>query len=237
MKRGMVALTGIVLASLSLGCSQIKTQVLPSHLSSQTAKEWSAEEHQEAADLLHEEAVRLEDQVAHLEQRVERINEKPYLDPKEIKRERWKRRMEAYRVEISELYERIAWHHGEANRFNGVQASEEKVLPSKLSQAAREWSAEEHREAADLLDEEAVRLEAKVVHLEQRIERINKKPYLDPQKTKRQGWKSLIRANREEISELREQIVWHHGVAERLSTMPPSEESERSGEDTDPKGG
>lgn len=33
-----------------------------------------------------------------------------------------------------------------------------------------------------------------------------------------------MRANREELSELREQIIWHQGEAERLSTMPLSEE-------------
>ena len=231
MKKGMVVLTGIVLASLSLGCAQTKTQVQPPHLSSQATKGWSAEEHREAADLLHEEALRLEDQVAHLEQRVERINKKPYLDPKEAKRQIWKRRMGAYSAEILELYERIAWHHGEADRFNGVLPSEEKVQPPHFSpQTAKEWSAEEHREAADLLDEDAVRLEAKVAHLEQRVERFNKKPYLDPKETKRQEWRALMRANREEISELREQIIWHHGEAERLSTMPPSEESKKLGE-------
>jgi uncharacterized protein YlxW (UPF0749 family) len=225
LKKGMVALTGIVLISLSLGCAQTKAQVQPPHLSSQATMERSAEEHREAADLLHEEAVRLEDQVAHLEQRVERINKKPYLDPKEFKRQSWRKRMGAYRAEISELYEKIAWHHGEADRFNGVLPSEEKVLLPHLSpQAAKEWSAEEHREVADLLDEEAVRLQAKVAHLEQRVERINKKPYLDPKEIKRQGWRALIKANREEISELREQIIWHYGEAERLSTMAPSKE-------------
>ena len=43
-----------------------------------------------------------------------------------------------------------------------------------------------------------------------------------------------MRANREEISELREQIIWHHGEAERLSTMPPSEKSEKLGEGKKP---
>ncbi len=216
MKRKMIALTGIILFSLSLGCAQTKTPMQTPHPSSQATKEWSAEEHQEAAELLHEEAVRLEDQVAHLEQRVERFNKKPHLDPKGLKRQRWKRRMEAYQAEISELYERIAWHHGEADPSS-------KVSPVHLSpQAAQEWSAEEHREAADLLDEDAVRLKAKVAHLEQRVERFNKKPYLDPNEIKRQEWKALIRANREEISELREQIIWHHKEAERLSTMAPS---------------
>jgi hypothetical protein len=221
----MVALIGIVLTSLSLGCAQTKPQVLPPHLSSQATKEWSAEEHREAADLLHEKAIRLEDQVAHLEQRVVRINKKPYLDPKGLKRQSWKRRIGTYSAEISKLYEQIAWHHGEADRFNGVLPSEEKVLPPHLSsqQTINEWSAEEHREAAELLDEDVVRLKAKVAHLEQRVERINKKPYLDPKEIKRQEWRALIRANREEISELREQIAWHYGEAERLSRMSPSE--------------
>ena len=226
MKRGMFALTGIVLASISLGCTQTQTQVQPPHPSSQATKELSAEEHREVADLLHEEAVRLEDQVAHLEQRMKRIYTKPHLDPKGLKQQTWKRRMGAYRAEISELYERIAWHHGEADRFNGVVVSRGTGQPSHLSsqQAVNEWSAEEHREAADLLDEDAVRLKAKVAHLEQRVERFNKKPYLDPKEIKRQEWRGLIRANQEEISELREQIAWHHEEAERLSTILPSKE-------------
>ena len=226
MKRGIVGLTGIILISLSLGCAQTKTktQVLPSHLSTQAYKEWSAEEHREAADLFHEEAVRLEDQVAHLEQRVERFNKKPHLDLKGHSRRMWKSRIATYRNEISELYERIAWHNWEADRLSGVVPTGDRVQPSHLSSPnAKEWSAENHREVADLLDEEAVRLEAKVVHLEQRLERFNKKPYLDPKEIKRKEWRALIKANREEISELREQITWHHEEAERLSTMPPSE--------------
>lgn len=74
-----------------------------------------------------------------------------------------------------------------------------------------------------MLDEDAVRLEAKVAHLEQRIERINKKPFLDPKEIKRQEWKALIKANREEILELRKQIIWHHEEADRLNGVLPSE--------------
>ncbi|MDH3256335.1 MAG: hypothetical protein OEM27_01855 [Nitrospinota bacterium] len=220
MKRRVVALTGILLASLSLGCAQTQTQVQPTHLSSQAAKGWAAEEHREAADLLHEEVVRLEDQVAHLKQRVERFNKNRHLDLKGVKRRMWKSRIGAYNSEISELYEKIAWHHKEADRLKGVLPSEAKV---QLSRVAREWSAEEHREVADLLDEDAVRLEAKVAHLEQRIERFNKKPFLDPKEIKRQEWKALIRANHEEILELRKQIIWHHEEADRLNGALPSE--------------
>jgi len=121
----MVALTGIVLVSLCLGCAQTKTQVQPPHLSSQAAKEWSAEEHREAADLLDEEAVRLEAKVAHLEQRVERFNKKPYLDPKEIKRQEWRALIRANRAEISELREQIIWHYEEAERLSTMPPSEE----------------------------------------------------------------------------------------------------------------
>ncbi len=219
----MVALTGIVLASLTYGCAQTSTQVLPSPLSSQTTREMSAEEHQEAADLYHEQANRLKNKVANLEQRMERFNKNPYLDPKGFKRRMWKTRIGTYRTEISELNEKNAWHHREADRLNGVLATVEKIEPLPLSsQFPKEWSAEEHREAADLLDEEAVRLEAKVVHLEERVERINNKPYLDPKKTKRQEWKALIKANRDEISELREQILWHQNKANQLNGVLPS---------------
>ena len=222
MKKRVVVLTGILLASLSLGCAQTQTQAQPTQLSSQASKEkeWAAEEHREAAGLLHEEAVRLEDQVAHLKQRVERFNKKKHLDLKGVKRRMWESRIGAYNSEISELYERIAWHHKEADRLKGVLPSEAKVQPSRID---REWSAEEHREVADLLDEDAVRLKAKVAHLEQRIERFNEKPFLDPKEIKRQEWKALIKANREEILELRKQINWHHEEADRLNGALPSE--------------
>lgn len=216
----VVALTGILLASLTLGCAQTQTQVLPAELSPQATREWSAEEHREAADLLHEEAVRLEDQVAHLKQRVERFDKKQHLDQKGVKRQMWEARIGSYNSEISELYERIAWHHKEADRLKGVTPSEAMAQPSRVD---REWSAEEHREVADLLDEDAVRLEAKVAHLEERIERFNKKPFLDPKEIKRQEWKALIQANRKEILELREQINWHHEEADRLNGPQPSE--------------
>ncbi len=228
MKRGMAAPISIVLTSLILGCAQTNSQVTPPLFSSQqTAQERFTEEHREAAELLHEKAVRLEDKVANLKDRVERLNQKPHLDPKELKRQGLKRRMEAYRAEISELYERIAWHNGRADQSNGMLALGKNGLPSHLTsqEAVREWSAEEHLEAADLLDEQLVRLEAKVIHLSDRVERINKKPYLDPKEVKRKEWKALIRANQEEISELREQIIWHHKEADRLLTVPPPDNS------------
>ena len=35
---------------------------------------------------------------------------------------------------------------------------------------------------------------------------------------------------RVEIRELREQIAWHHGEADQLKAMPPSDEREKVGE-------
>ncbi len=221
MKSRMVALIGIVLASLSIGCAQTKTKMLSPHLSYQATEGWSQEEHRKAADLLHEETVRLEDHVANLEKRVERLSKRPHEDIKGgVKLRKWKSRIGKYNKEILELHEKIDWHHREADRLIGVLPSEEKV---QLGRAAIEWSAEEHLEVADLLDEEVVRLEAKVVHLEQRVERFDKKPSMDPKGIKRQEWRELIKANREEILELHEQVKWHHGEAERLSTMLQSE--------------
>ncbi len=88
--------------------------------------------------------------------------------------------------------------------------------------------------AADLFEEEAIRLEAKVAHLEQRVERFTKKPYLDPKGFKRQGWARLLGVYRMEITELREQMAWHHGEADRFNAMLPFEDIEkrREGEKT-----
>ena len=60
------------------------------------------------------------------------------------------------------------------------------AAPHLSSQAANEWAAEEHQVAANLFEEEAARLEAKVLHLEQRVERFTKKPYLNPKGFRRQ---------------------------------------------------
>ncbi len=125
MKGSKVLLTCVALISF-LGCGQ--TKVLTPHLSSLAANEWSAEEHQVAADMFEEEAVRLETKVAHLEQRVERLNQKSYLDSKGFKRQGWRRLMGAHRVEIQELREQMAWHYGEAARFNAMPPSEEREI-------------------------------------------------------------------------------------------------------------
>ena len=123
MKGITILLASVVLASL-LGCGQ--TKVLPPHLSTQAANEWSAEEHRVAADLFEDEVARLEAKVAHLDKRVERFDKKPYLDPKGFTRQGWRRLMGAQRVEIQELREHIAWHHGEAGQFNAMPPSEER---------------------------------------------------------------------------------------------------------------
>jgi len=102
--------------------------------------------------------------------------------------------------------------------FGLVNTSESPLDPSP-EQIENEWSAEEHLIAANLFEETAVRLEAKVDHLEQRIARFTKKPYLDPKGFKRQGWKLLKGSHRAELKELREQIVWHYEQAKQLNAM------------------
>ncbi len=122
MKGITVLLTNVAIASL-LGCGQIN--VLLPNLSSQTADEWSAEEHRVAADLFEEEAARLETKMAYLDQRVERFTKKPYLEPKGFRRQGWKRLMGTYRGKIADLREQIAWHQQEAERFNAMPPSDD----------------------------------------------------------------------------------------------------------------
>ena len=87
-----------------------------------------------------------------------------------------------------------------------------------------ELAAEEHWEASELYEESLVRLESKVAHLEKRIERYTKKPYLDTKEAKRQSAKKLIGAYNAEIAELRKHIAWHEGEAKRLSELSSSDE-------------
>ncbi len=101
------------------------------------------------------------------------------------------------------------------------------VTPSS-EQIANEWSAEEHLLAANLFEETAARLESKVIHLEQRLARFEKKPYLDPKGFKRQGWKRLMQSHRAELSELQEQIAWHHTRSNQLNAMPSPKEKDKA---------
>ena len=63
----------------------------------------------------------------------------------------------------------------------GLATSKEMPAPTS-DQTTNERSAEEHWYAADLIEETLARLELKVVHLAKRVERYNKKPYLDPKR-------------------------------------------------------
>ncbi len=91
-----------------------------------------------------------------------------------------------------------------------------------------ELAAEEHWEASELYTETLVQLETKVAHLEKRIERFTKKPYLDTKGFKAQGAKNLIGAYNLEIAELRKHVAWHENEAKRLSELPPPNEGNTS---------
>ena len=125
MKGMTVLLAGIIVTSLSLGCAQTKIQVLPSPLSNRPLAEWVSEDHRIAAVIYTQETSRLEAKVANLARRVEKFIKKPYLDPKGFKRQSARRLMGTYRGELTELYERIAWHHAEADRLS-VKSSSDK---------------------------------------------------------------------------------------------------------------
>ena len=123
MKRITVLLTSVVLASL-LGFGVATSQEMPTTSPEQTANQRTVEEHWYAADLIEETIARLELKVVHLVKRVERYNKKPYLDHKELKRERWKRLIRAENAEISELRKELAWHQEQIKRLNNMSSPE-----------------------------------------------------------------------------------------------------------------
>ena len=123
MKRITVLLTSVVLASL-LGFGVATSQEMPTTTSDRTTNQRTAEEHWYAADLIEETIARLELKVVHLAKRVERYNQKPFLDPKEFKRERWKRLIRAENAEISELRKELALHQEQIKRLNNMPSPE-----------------------------------------------------------------------------------------------------------------
>ena len=123
MKGKTVLLPSVVLASL-LGFGLAISQGMPTPSADQTANERTVEEHWYAADLIEETIARLELKVVHLAKRVERYNKKPYLDHKELKRERWKRLIRAEKAEISELRKEMAWHQEQIKRLNSMPSPE-----------------------------------------------------------------------------------------------------------------
>ena len=93
-------------------------------------------------------------------------------------------------------------------------------------QIANELTAEEHRMAAEYFEETAARLQAKVKHLEERVARFTKKPYLDPKRFRIDGWKRLMGAYRVELAEVQKQIDWHYAQAKDLHDKPLSKGNE-----------
>ena len=121
MKRITFFLSCMVLASF-MGFGLAESQTKPSPTSDQITHDKMAEEHRYAADLIEETIVRLESKVNHLLKRVERYNAKPYLDHKELKRDRWKRLIRAENAEIAELRKELAWHHEQIERLNNLSS-------------------------------------------------------------------------------------------------------------------
>ena len=79
-------------------------------------------------------------------------------------------------------------------------------------------SVEHHVVAIQYHTEKADLLEQKIQKLEQRIETFNQKPYRDPKGFRRASWKRLIGTWREELKNVREQIVWHQN---EMTTLQP----------------
>ena len=77
-------------------------------------------------------------------------------------------------------------------------------------------SVEHHMAAIQHHAEQTDMLEQKIQTLEQRIETYTQKPYRDPKGFRRASWKRLVGTWREELRDIREQIVWHENEITRL---------------------
>ena len=86
----------------------------------------------------------------------------------------------------------------------------------KVSQSAHTWSVNEHVSLAKAAKNQFEGLEGQIEKLQARIDKLNKKPYLDGKGFKRQGlrlWKGKL------VNELREaadKMVWHETQAKEI---------------------
>lgn len=77
---------------------------------------WSIEDHMAAAKVKEEEAQTMESRVQKVDERIANLENKPYFDPKGIKRSALKILSGNYKNEMNVLNERVAWHYRQADQ-------------------------------------------------------------------------------------------------------------------------
>ena len=87
------------------------------HLENSKWDEATAEDHLTTAQSLEQKIAALEDKVVTMAEKVTQYDQKPYLDPKSLRRDSLKRIIGSTFKEIKELRERVAWHRTEASRL------------------------------------------------------------------------------------------------------------------------
>lgn len=75
------------------------------------------EYHATALQQHQENAAMLEQKIQKLEQRIDTLKKKPYRDTKGFRRSGWKRLVDHWRQEVSNLQTQMAWHRNELTRL------------------------------------------------------------------------------------------------------------------------
>lgn len=77
---------------------------------------WSVEEHRIAAKEKEQAVESLENRVQNVEQRISQLIEKPYFDPKGIKRSALRHLSGKLKAKMNVLNEKVAWHSKQADQ-------------------------------------------------------------------------------------------------------------------------
>ena len=91
---------------------------------------------------------------------------------------------------------------------------------------------EAHQVEKEQHKDKGTQLEQKIKHLENRIEGLQQKPYLDPKGFKRSGWQRLVETWKQDLKAARSEMVWEEKDRTRLpaSTIAVSPDREESKE-------
>lgn len=109
-----------MIATPSLGFAEDIHLAMDDPTRTGSLKEWSAADHRAAAKNQKEKAEKLMAKIERLVNQYSELTQRPYLDPKSLRRDSLRRTTGYLMGELRTVQTQIAWHHKEANHLTAM---------------------------------------------------------------------------------------------------------------------
>ena len=126
MKIFSIVLLMAISASSVTAFASDKYEAMDNSATTNSFKEWSAEDHMALARTQDQEAQKLIARIEKLVEQISNLTNKPYLDPKSLRRDSLKRITGTLIGELRTIQTQIAWHQKEANRLTAMNEKTQK---------------------------------------------------------------------------------------------------------------